>query len=166
MPPVCPFCGASPVRQTCVECTQASEGIEWTVEPRRWSPLRTLIEAWLIGACAVLHGLPAAHAFAAILIAVGGWKTVDGLIARVFVSAIVLVMAAVEVSLLRGLMQRVLRRWARRWRFHAPNGSGWVEIAAGRALSGWGSIAKGGAKYRWIADYLRGSRNATRVEIV
>lgn len=164
-PRLCPFCGSR--GDACAECEQPREGIAWRAEPRGWSAARAIGEGALVLLPCALFALPLGHALAAALILMSRG---DSFFARVVVSAVILVMAAAEVSLIRGLLERVLRRWARKWTFEASRdavGAGWVRVVptlgASRALSGYGSIrAENGTQYKWMADFEKGVHKKTR----
>jgi len=140
---------------------QFGDDVEWSVEARAWTPMRTLAESALAFACASLFLLPLAHFVIAALVFASAKKEMA---AHVIIGLVVVLAALVEVSLLRGLIERVLARWAQRWRFRpvssTSSGAGWVQMAAGRALAGYGSIEENTRKYRWMADYTRGKRTA------
>jgi hypothetical protein len=156
--PVCPFCGATSPSEVCAECNQSSAGIAWTVEARGWSPLKFAMEIVLLTSAGTLFLLPVVHGIAAVFIFMGSWKGADGIIARLFAGLFVAMMAAVEVSLIRGLVGKLMNRWARKWSFRAVNGAGWVRMARWTPLAGWGQIRGNSVSYRWIADYQRGQR--------
>jgi small-conductance mechanosensitive channel len=157
-PRVCPFCGTLAAKNPCGECAQISDAI-WTVEPRRWSASRAAAEALLLAACASLYALPLAHLVVALLVFSSAKRETA---AHVIVGIVIVIAAIAEASLLFGLMQRVLARWSRRWRFRTASGGGWVRMAAGRALAGYGSIAINAMKFRWMADYTRNQRSALK----
>ena len=148
--PVCPFCGMEKPGEPCEECARSHAGIEWTPDPRGWSPGRLAFECALVLLVATLWLLPIVHGIGAVLIFLGNWRTLDGGIARAFVGGVAVLTAAVEVSLLRGLMQRIAQRWVRRWSFRG----GWVKMAGGKPLVGFGQIEG----FRWFADYTQGQR--------
>jgi hypothetical protein len=158
--PVCPFCGAERPDEPCKECERSHGSIEWTAEPRGWSPTRRVLEIVLVVLGTTLFVLPLVHGIGAVLIFIGSWKSLDGGVARAFVGGISVLTAAVEVSLIRGLTERIALRWSRRWSFRTAttNGSGWVQMARRKPLAGWGSIRENGVLYRWFADYARGQR--------
>lgn len=156
--PVCPYCGAVRPPEPCAECGRSHGAVEWTAEPRGWSAARAAGEGALVLFGAALLSLPLAHGLAAALVLAGTWRTAPTAVARVFVGGMLLVAAAVEVSLLRGLAERLAVRWARRWSFRAPGGGGWARIALRKPLSGFGVIRDGPAAHKWMADYVKGQR--------
>jgi hypothetical protein len=167
---VCAFCGTPSSSETCAECNQPNVDVEWTAEPRAWSLLRTIGEGSCVVLATSLFALPITHGVAAAFVLMGQYKTADGIIARLFVGGMALLMAAVEVSLIRGLVERVLARWARKWTFRTTGGSGWVRAAPSfpepRVLAGFGQIqAENGTHYKWMADYRKGVRNTSRVPL-
>jgi hypothetical protein len=112
----------------------------------------------LLTLAGTLFLLPILHGIAAVFIFMGSWKGADGIIARLFAGLFVAMMAAVEVSLIRGLVGKLVKRWGRKWSFRAANGAGWVRMAQRTPLAGWGQIRDNSVSYRWIADYQRGQR--------
>ena len=119
------------------------------------------MEIALLTLASTLFVLPVLHALVGVLIFMGSWKGADGIVARLFIGGVAILTAAVEVSLIRGAIERLARRWARRWSFRAPGGSGWVRMAHRTPLAGWGAIRENSVSYRWIADYARGQRTHT-----
>jgi hypothetical protein len=156
--PVCPFCGIANPEDTCAECNQSLAGIEWTAEPRGWSAAKTVGEILLLILAIALFVLPIVHGIGAVFVFTGSWRGVDGAIARLFVGVFITLTAIVEVSLIRGLLAKLAGRWGRKWTFRAANGGGWVQMAAGSPLNGWGQVREDAVLYRWIADYRRGQR--------
>lgn len=160
--PVCPFCGIAKPTNICAECNQSSVGIDWAAEPRGWNAAKTAKEIVLLALASTLLVLPVVHGIGAVLVFMGSWRGLDGAIARLFVGSFITLTAVAEVSLIRGLLGRLSARWGRKWTFKAPNGGGWVQIAAGSPLKGWGQIRENAVLYRWIADYRRGQRSPQR----
>lgn len=119
------------------------------------------MEIALLTLVSTLFVLPVVHFIGAILILMGSWKGADGVVARLFVGGVAVLTAVVEVSLIRGGIERLVRRWARRWSFRVAGGSGWVRMANRTPLAGWGAIRESSVSWRWIADYARGQRTHT-----
>lgn len=163
--PVCPFCGIAKPEEICAECNQSSAGIDWTAQPRRWSAAKTANEIVLLTLATTLFVLPIVHGIGAVFVFVGSWHGLDGSIARLFVGVFITLTAICEVSLIRGLIAKLGKRWGRKWTFRASNGAlrgqGWVHMVADQPLKGWGQIRENAVLYRWIADYQRGQRTHT-----